>query len=169
MRTIQTKQDVLDCLREERLLFDRLVAEVGPKRMDLPGAMGDWTFRDLIAHLTAWWRRELGCLLAICHGEPPMPHPNPAEVELVNRWVYYTQHDRPLAQLLRDVDEVWEQFEQAIQAIPKPVLLQAAPFPRYDREPLGARVLSDFVDHYHNDHEADVQVWLARTSQDRRG
>jgi hypothetical protein len=164
MHTIRTKQDVLDCLNQERALFDRLVTEVGSERMDLPGAMGAWTFRDLIAHLTAWWRRELGCLEAIRRGDAPMPHPPPDEVELVNRWVYHTQHDRPLPQLLRDVDEVWEQFVEVIRTMDEAVLLRSAPFPHYNQEPLGARALTDFVDHYHNDHEADVRDWLARTS-----
>lgn len=168
MRTIRTKQELLDCLHEERALFEQLVTEVGPKRMEQAGAMGAWTFRDLIAHLTAWWRRELSCLEALGRGETPMPHPAPAEVELINIWVYYTQHDRPLPQLLRDVDEVWQQFEQAIEATPEPVLLQPAPFPHYDQEPLGARVLSDFVDHYHSDHEADVRAWLIQQAGEQQ-
>ncbi len=144
------------------MAFGQLLTEVGPARMALGGAMGEWTFKDLIAHLTAWWRRELGCLEAIRRGEAPMPHPDASEVELINNWIYHTQRDRPLEQLLHDVDEVWQQFEASICAMEESELMRAGASAGYDHAPLGARILSDFVNHYHNDHEADVSAWLAR-------
>ncbi len=107
MRTIATKQDMLASIRHERGLWAALVATVGEARMDIPGAMGAWTFKDLIAHLTAWWRRESSCLEAIRRHEPPMPHPSPAQVEMINDWIYHTNHDRPLSNPLRNADEVW--------------------------------------------------------------
>jgi len=162
VRTITSKQDIVTYLHHERALFDQLVSHVGAHRMRVGGAMGVWTFKDLIAHLTEWWRREASCALSLYRGEQPMPHPTPAEVQLINTWIYYTQRDRSLEQLLRDVDEVWQQFEATVGAMSEQDLLVVGQVAGYDREPLGAQVLSNFVDHYHYDHEADVVAWLAR-------
>ncbi len=164
MRTIATKQDILNYIHCERALWDALVANVGEARMSVPGAMGAWTFKDLIAHLTAWWRRELSCLEAIRRDEPPMPHPSQAHVQVINDWIYHTNHDRPLSNLLRDADEAWQQFEAAILAMPERDLLEANRFPWHDGRAFGPQTLSDFVDHYHHDHEADVVAWLAHQS-----
>ena len=164
MRTIATKQDMLASIRHECGLWAALVTTVGEARMNIPVAMGAWTFKDLIAHLTAWWRRELSCLEAIRRNEPPMPHPSPAHVEVINDWIYHTNHDRPLSNLLQDADEVWQQFESAIEAMPERDLLQANRFPWHNGRALGSQLLADFVDHYHHDHEADVVTWLAHQS-----
>jgi hypothetical protein len=167
MRTVATKQDIIKYLRQKRDLFDQLVVEVGTARMSVSGAMGRWTFKDLIAHLTGWWRRELGCLEAIRRGEPPMPHPQPSEVQLINNWIYHTQHDRPLEQLLNDVDEVWRQFEASINSMSEHELMSVGHYPRYDQEILGSRILSDFVDHYHDDHERKVRTWLSHLTVEK--
>ena len=41
-------------LAEHRAEWRALVVEVGLDRMDEPGPMGDWTFRDLAVHLLGW-------------------------------------------------------------------------------------------------------------------
>lgn len=160
MRNIHSKQDILESLRDERVLINRLIERVGPQHASMPGAMGKLTFKDLLAHLVAWCRREVSCAESIRRGETPMPHPSPAEVEIINNWIYFTQRDRSFEALVNDVDEVWRMFEAAINGIDERKLLQAGPPPRYDRGSLGERLLSDFVDHYHDDHEADVEAWL---------
>jgi hypothetical protein len=42
---------VLAHIDSERTIWRELVAEVGEDRMDEPGPMGDWTFKDLASHL----------------------------------------------------------------------------------------------------------------------
>ena len=42
----------------------RLVADVPRDRMEQPGAMGDWTFKDVALHLTGWRRRTIRRLTA---------------------------------------------------------------------------------------------------------
>ena len=48
-----TKAALLERVRRERADWERLLAEVGEARMEEPGPMGQWTFKDLQAHLTA--------------------------------------------------------------------------------------------------------------------
>src|SRR5262249_36572770 len=43
-------------LREKREHWNALVAQVEPDRMEIAGVEGDWSVKDLIAHLT-WYER----------------------------------------------------------------------------------------------------------------
>src|SRR4028118_1524376 len=102
MTIAMTKQQLLDRVREERAAWEALLMTVGEHRMDIPGAMGDWTFKDTVAHLTTWWRRETALLAAAQRGERPSEHPPQHDVAVINQWIYLTNRDRPLPNVLRD-------------------------------------------------------------------
>lgn len=53
------KQRCLRHAREERARWEVLLAQVGSEHMRQPGALGEWTFKDLVAHLNGWWYDEL--------------------------------------------------------------------------------------------------------------
>ena len=59
MSTPRTKAETLDRIEAARKHWQSLVNEVGEERMEQPGPMGDWTFKDLAAHLTAWQERTV--------------------------------------------------------------------------------------------------------------
>ncbi len=54
-----TKADALAAIDAEREIWRQLVAEVGDDRMEEPGPMGAWTFKDLAAHLTGWRQHSI--------------------------------------------------------------------------------------------------------------
>lgn len=49
-----TKARLLAELRAARGEWDTLMAAVGEERMTEPGAAGDWSVKDVIAHLTSF-------------------------------------------------------------------------------------------------------------------
>jgi hypothetical protein len=75
-------------------------------------------------------------------------------------WIYDTRRDRPLAPLLPVVDEGWQQFEAALQTMRVQELLEPGRSAGYEDGCLRMGLLSDLVDHYHNDHEADAESLL---------
>ena len=146
----------------------RLVDDVGPNRLDEPGAMGDWTFKDVAAHLTAWRRRTVSRLEAAGSGAPEPPPPWPAELgsdedDPINAWIHDQTKDRPAAELLVAADAIYDDFVAAIRALPIDAVTDAQRFPW-----LGGAALADadFGGHL-DEHEPDVRRWLqsaARTS-----
>jgi hypothetical protein len=54
-----SKGEVLAAIDRERDAWETLLVEVGEARMLEPGVMGDWTFKDLTAHITGWRARSL--------------------------------------------------------------------------------------------------------------
>jgi hypothetical protein len=124
--------------------------------------------KDTIAHLTTWSRREVACLAAGQRGERPPDHPPQSEVAVINQWVYLTNRDRPLADVLRDADAAWQEFEDHVQAIPEETLLDQRRFAWMDGRALGPGLFADFVGHFHDEHEPLIREWLQRRGKRER-
>ena len=161
-----TDEERLDALIERiggvRERWRRLVADVGPDRLERPGAMGDWTFKDVAAHLTAWRRRTVDRLEAAARGEPEPPPAWPAalgsdEDDPINAWIHDRTKDRPAAELLAAADAVYDDFVAAVRALPLRQATDPTRFPWLEGEAL---VDVDFGSHL-GEHEPDVRSWLA--------
>ena len=156
------RQALLDRIDALRSRWHDLVADVGPDRLELPGAMGAWTFKDVAAHVTAWRRRTVSRLEAAARGEPTPPNPWPAELgededDPINAWLHDQSKDRPADQVLADADRVYDDLIAAIRSLPLEVATDPNAIPS-----LGGQALvdADFSGHLAL-HEADVRSWLA--------
>jgi hypothetical protein len=156
-----SKQQLLDQLRHERSEWESLLARIGTHRLELAGVTDQWTMKDTIAHLTTWWRREVGRLAAVQRGERPADHPSQSNVAVINEWVYLTNRDRPIEHVLRDADETWQQFEVEIQQLREEVLFTEQ-FDWMEGRALGPGILDDFAAHLHEEHEPLIRAWLLR-------
>jgi hypothetical protein len=50
------KPELLNWLQENYQQWEVFLDQIGPMRMDQPGVKGDWSMKDIIAHLTGWNR-----------------------------------------------------------------------------------------------------------------
>jgi len=161
--TIRTQ--ALARIDAERAAWGALVDEVGPDRMEEPGPMGDWTFKDLASHLTGWRAYSLARLEAGLAGEADPPPPWPAALtgdDAINAWIYDRERDRPLADVLAEADATFPRLRAAVAALAEDELRDPARFPWLEGQELGAAIVSgDYFGHLHEEHEPDVRAWLA--------
>jgi len=54
-----SRAELASRIRADQDAWEALVADVPRERMDDPGPMGDWSFRDLVSHLAAWRNRTV--------------------------------------------------------------------------------------------------------------
>jgi hypothetical protein len=155
-----TKQQLLAQLQQERAIWEALLAEIGPERMEVPGVIGDWNLKDIVAHMITWWRRDVARLAAAQRGERPPDHPPQSEVPIINQWVYLTNRDRPLADVLRESQDVWQQFAEKLQEFPEDSLFDSERFAWMEGRPFGPESLEDFIKHFHEQHEPLIRSWL---------
>ena len=160
------KESLLARIDNEREQWQRLVTEIGQDRMEEPGPMGEWTFKDLAAHLTGWRERTLARLDAGPGQEAQLPWP--AELddddEAVNQWLYERDRDRPLDDILIEADTSFERLASAIRALPEEDLITPGRFPWLGEETLAD---ADFFGHLHEEHESDIRRWLAERNTTR--
>ena len=77
--------------------------------MDLPGPMGQWTFKDLAAHLAAWRNYRIPMIEAAGRGAPMPPPPWPSgfaddDYDEINAWFQERDAARSLDDVLGDYD-----------------------------------------------------------------
>jgi hypothetical protein len=164
----RSKADWLDQIEREQAEWEALLTEVGPERMAVPGAAGDWTFKDVAAHLNGWRVRTVARLEAAARGqEPPPPH-WPAEydddtdegVEAINRWMYEQDRNRSADEILAQSRDQFRRMRDAVAAVPEADLLQPGRYPWLGDYPL-SEVVNGTVGHLHEEHEPAIRAWLA--------
>lgn len=157
-----SKAQLLADLDSEQAGWEALLAEIGTKHMEQPGVAGEWSIKDIIAHLTGWRRRTLARFQAALRHEPPPPPAWPADLQddyAINAWIYGATHDQPLADILRDSRAVFDQLVATFAAFPEDELRDPARFPWLEGETWNAAIL---FGHFHDEHEPDMRAFLAR-------
>ena len=130
--------------------------------MNEPGPMGEWTFKDLAAHLAAWRNYRIPMIEAVARHEPLPAPPWPPDLaeddyDAINAWFQKRDAARSLDDLLADYDGSFERLAAAIEALPEEVAEDPNGLPWTDGD---AAVDIDFTDHLHGEHAPSVRAWL---------
>jgi hypothetical protein len=160
------KSELLNWLREEYQQWEAFLDQIGEERMDQGGVAGDWSIKDIVAHLTGWQPRLIARLQAAqrSEGEPPPPWPAHLQTDdEINAWIYETNRRRSAQEILDESRQVFQQFLAVIEGLPDDILIE----PAYHIVQLGGQRFSasEFFDHFHDDHEPDMRAWLARVEK----
>jgi hypothetical protein len=159
------KDDILGRIDADESAWQALVARVPPARMDEPGPMGDWSFRDLVSHLLAWRNRTTSRLQAAAAGASRPPAPWPSDVtddDPINAWFRDQDAGRSAPDLLDDYAASFGRVRDAVRAMPAAAFLGETETPGYFRwRDAAGELQSDFSGHL-NDHADDVRAWLGR-------
>lgn len=163
------KPELVNWLREKQREWEGFLDQTDPERMDQPGVNGDWSMKDIVAHLTGWNRSLAARLQAAQRGEPQPPPPWPAHLQAeddINAWIYEANRERSVSEVLDESRQVFRQLVAAVENLPDDVKIEVIQSP--DREFYLAWVdgkrfpVGEFFDHFHDDHEPDVRAWLAQ-------
>src|SRR5260370_14884299 len=125
MGTTLSKTQLLDELRTEQAAWEALLDEIGQAHMTQPEVAGGWSIKDIVAHLTGWRRRTVNRFRAALDPSTDMIALWPAElheddeVDEINAWIYKVNRDRPLADVLNDSHEVFQQLVAEVSALPR--------------------------------------------------
>ena len=148
-------------IRADRQFWQELVAEVGRDRMDEPGPMGEWTFKDLTSHLAGWRNARIPAYEAVGRGEHPPSPPWPAELEdtdEINVWLQQRDRGLTVDEALAAYDSSFERLAAAIEQLPEAAADDPNAFPYLG----GTAVVDvDFTEHLHDEHEPSIRAWLA--------
>ncbi len=165
-----TKQDeLLATIDREIAGWEALLAEIGEERMERPGAAGEWTFKDVVAHLNGWRRRTVARLEAVARGEAPPPPPWPSGlsdetdqgVDRINAWFYERDKDRPLADVLAESRDQFARLRAAVAALPERDLFEPGRFAWLGEHALGPAIIGGSSGHLHEEHMPAIRAWLA--------
>jgi len=117
---------VLDALRATRAELEEVLGGMTPEQMQRPGVAGDWTVRDVLAHLLWYEREELELITEYGVAASPLWE---VPYERRNQLIREELRDLPLEAVLGQLRGVFAQFVAAVDALSDEDLVTPGRFP----------------------------------------
>lgn len=169
---MSTKAELLEAMTAGRAGWEDLLAAVGPGRMDEPGVVGEWSVRDVVAHVAGYERFVAATILADLRGAAATPRelydrddqppggdePDPDHARY-NDWVVRHARGRPLAQVLGSAREAYERLRAAVDALTEEELADPGRFAWLPGRALATILPNQSFAHYAM-HAPSIRAWL---------
>ena len=162
------KIELIEWLRGEQQQWQDLLGQFDEADMELPGVNGDWSLKDLVAHLTTWHRDHILCLDAAVKGTSAADPPWPLEIintDEINAWIFSQNSHQTLAEVLVENKKVFETLIEIVEGFPDDIQIET--IGEYRVVHFGEQQFSVgyFFDHLHEDHEAQIRDWLTNRKE----
>ncbi len=157
-------------MQRERDKFEQLLNRVGySRRMTMKGAAGNWSVKDLLAHILAYQQYMVDRLEEISHGLDYVPCKTQAALDAFREEFGYPDFGSPLldddgpnawvVEKYKNIplDEIVAQELQAYRAIM--AALERTPEEVLNQHDLFERVANNTYKHY-REHAIDIRRWL---------
>jgi hypothetical protein len=160
------KTTLLDKIRTRQAEFEALLATLNEDQLTTPGVNGDWSIKDILAHLVAWQKRTLAYLDAAARqGEPGVESiSSDAEMNDLNARFYAGNKSRPLADVMTDFKNTSARVVAAVEALSADDLFAPDRFTWLRGDPLWEQVAGNTYEHI-DEHIGSIQAWLAASHQ----
>jgi len=161
------REVLLAAITQARADLDAALDGLTADEMQAPGVVGEWSIKDLLAHLTVWQVHLLTCLFKAQRGQKPGKMKwSPAEIEAQNKKLYQEYLDRPLENVLADYRGINRQVLRVVAGLSDSDL--AGP------DPWGlGKTLSYFFQDWVAEHEAehlpDLLAWRKAKARGANG
>lgn len=100
-----SKKQLLDSIHQNYDALQKELADLTPEQKTEPGIVGEWSVKDVLAHLTEWQRMTRSWYAAGKRGEDPKTPSEDytwREIPALNQQIYETYKDAPLDEIERD-------------------------------------------------------------------
>jgi len=145
------KGALLASIRTEWGALEEFLATLTPQQMDVPGAIAEWSVKDVLAHLAEWEQLLLVWYQAGLRGEiPPLPAPGYswAQMDDLNQKIYEKYCERSLEDVLAYFRASHLQVLEAVQAMTDDELFTPGRYAWTKQNALAAYVVPCTSEHY---------------------
>jgi hypothetical protein len=162
MNDKRNKAILIAQMQAQRAWFEQTLAGMSEAALVEVPVQEGWTAKDIVAHIAAWERQLTGWLQAAARGERldvPAPGTWGPYLEQFNARCYAENCDRPLADVMAESREAFDDLMVELEALPEdPHHACWSEWPG-GRPPWG--LLAEFHEHY-REHGQPIRHWLAR-------
>ena len=155
------KNEILQNLSSIRKKFIITINSLPEEKILTPGIVGDWSVKDILAHITMWEAELVTLLWQAERGRnPTTAHFGKTSIdELNNKW-YLSMKNRALSQILSDFHGVRKQTERRVMALTNNDLTNPKRFTWLAEKPLWVWIANDSYDHEKEHHE-NILAWIS--------
>jgi uncharacterized protein (TIGR03083 family) len=151
------RDELLAVLETARARLDAALDGLDPDELTVPGPVGEWSVKDLLAHITAWDVDLLTNLGKFKRGQKPGRTAWDSDgIQAQNTAWHAELKDRPLERVVADFDSVHEQLLRQVRGLTDAELEAPADWLQ------GRPLFQYFVDHvvtHENEHAAELARW----------
>jgi hypothetical protein len=159
METPPDASQLLERIQSAWQAWSDLLGKIDPTRMTQPGVAGDWSIKDVIAHIT-WHEGEMVGLIeahALVGSELwnlPTDERNAAIYELVR--------DQPLDQVLAESAQVHQQLVETLPSLSDQDLTDPGGFPGMPPDWQPWLIIAQNTYEHYQDHMLDLEKWTSQ-------
>jgi hypothetical protein len=151
------KAELLAAMQVGHVGWENLISRVDRARMSEPGVEGEWSVKDIIAHISTYedWMAQL-----LEAGGPNIPHiADTMTQDETNAWVFEHNHNLSVEDVLAQSQRSFDRLLRAVQAVPPDDLVSATKFEWSRGRPVHKLVPHESHEHYRH-HAESIRAWL---------
>jgi hypothetical protein len=153
------KQQLLKRLDQEWMTFKASYAGLSDSRLLEPGVTGNWSVRDIIAHVSWWEEEALAHLpLILSGGRPPRYSVKYGGIDAFNALMTERRQGLSLAEVLRQQSDTHRRLVDHLQGVPEEQFTDETRFRH--------RLRLDTYSHYPK-HAKAIRAWREETQAER--
>jgi hypothetical protein len=154
-----TKIQLIEAMVSARQELDSLIDQIPRSAMTLSRASGEWSVKDIVAHITSY-DRWLGLTLALRGQKPPDFWIEDIPLDEFNARLFNENRDLPLDEVLQQSRDVWAEILAETRSRPEAYLFteQSVEGVPYKFRPCDL-LKSESYGHY-LDHIPGLRAWL---------
>lgn len=157
-----TKQELIQQIQQARDQMLKTLDGLPEDAYLRPGAVGIWSVKDILAHLTVWYSELITALSQLDRPNRVPEIVNIEDLDAFNEEQYRVNARRPLSVILEDFQGVYKHLIKTIEGIDEKLLNNARKFSWMEGEPLWYLIAENGFWH-EKEHAEDIQRW--RTEQ----
>jgi hypothetical protein len=146
-----TKKQLLEAIETEHKALEQLLAGLSPAQMTQPGVVGEWSVKDVIAHLLEWQQMVLKWHAAGVQGKTiaiPAEGFNWAQLPELNQQIYEKHCGRAWAEIQKEFKSSLKKVLSTIQGLSDEELFTRGRYAWTKNNTLGTYFVSCTSSHY---------------------
>ncbi len=159
------KSELVEQIQVGHKLFRVMLAELSEEQMTEPDVVGQWSVKDILAHIVAHKQYMIQWIDRRLRGETPkefQPYDMPEDqLARLNEQIYLENRDKPLAELLAGLDQSYVRALTLVSEAEEADLTDTGRFRLAGGEPLWEAVAANTFWHY-EEHGRGILAWMKR-------
>lgn len=146
-----SKNELLAAIAKERGALETYLQTLTAAQMVEPGIVGDWSAKDVLAHLIEWEQMCLGWYRSGLDGDvPPLPAPGFKwnQTPALNQQIYERYQERPLEDIMSRFDDSHQEILAVIEGLSDADLFTPGVYVWTGKNTMGTYFVSATSSHY---------------------
>lgn len=154
-----TKDEFLELIRSARTQWQALLAEIPERKMSEPGVAGEWSLKDILAHIAWYYHEMIGVMQAHALVGSELWYLPPDERNAV---IFEQNRGRDLQEVLAEFNRFAAQLLEAVASLSEEDLTKPRGFKDMPSDWVPWRVIAGNAYLHDEDHIRSVREWMGK-------